>query len=76
MSYQVTGPQGIRHRVDADMPSGDTAARMWRGQDMPELACKAKMSKVVNFYQGDESPGRHACSRCFPLPTRKAELIA
>jgi hypothetical protein len=66
MTYQVTGPSGMRHRVDAAMPDNDTAVKMWQGDVKPVLACGRSLAKVVNFYQGDELPGGYACSKCFP----------
>lgn len=67
MTYQVTGPTGMRHKVDADMPTGDDGIKMWNGDVKPLLACGRKMKKVVNFYQGDDRPlASYACSKCFP----------
>lgn len=66
MTYQVTGPSGMRHRVAADMPDNDTAVKMWNGDVKPELACGRTVKKVVNFYQADELPGGYACAKCFP----------
>jgi hypothetical protein len=67
MTYQVTGPTGMRHKVEADMPDNDTAARMWKGDGVPALACGRKLSKVVNFYRdGEPVLARYACPRCFP----------
>jgi hypothetical protein len=66
MTYQVTGPSGMRHKVEADMPTGDTAIKMWQGDVKPLLSCGRKLAKVVNFYKADELPGRHACAKCFP----------
>lgn len=66
MTYQVTGPSGMRHKVDADMPDGDTAIKMWNGDVKPALVCSRTVKKVVNFYQADELPGRYACTGCFP----------
>jgi hypothetical protein len=66
MTYQVTGPSGMRHKVEADMPAGDTGIKMWRGDVKPVLVCGRSLAKVVNFYQADELPGGYACSKCFP----------
>lgn len=66
MTYQVTGPTGMRHKVEADMPANDIALRMWKGDAVPALVCNRKLSKVVNFYKGDDLPGGYACPRCFP----------
>lgn len=66
MTYQVTGPSGMRHKVDADMPDNQTAIKMWQGDVLPVLVCGRPLKKVVNFYKGSDLPGGHACSKCFP----------
>jgi hypothetical protein len=55
----------MRHKVDADMPANDEALKILKGA-VPALACNRKLSKVVNFYKGDDLPGRLACTKCFP----------
>ena len=37
--YQVTGPTGMRHKVDADMPDNGTAIKMLNGDIKPPLDC-------------------------------------
>ena len=66
MTYQVTGPSGMKHKVEADMPDSDTAVKMWNGDVRPALACGRSVKKVVNFYKGDDLPGGYACTKCFP----------
>jgi hypothetical protein len=66
MTYQVTGPSGMRHKVGADMPGNDIALKMWKGDIKPPLVCNRKLAKVVNFYKGDALPGGYACTKCFP----------
>jgi hypothetical protein len=56
----------MRHKVEGDEPDNATAVKMWKGDVKPALACGRSLAKVVNFYQGDELPGGHACSKCFP----------
>jgi hypothetical protein len=59
----------MRHRVDADAPTGDAVIKMWNGDVKPLLACGRTLAKVVNFYEPDELPGGYACSKCFlPAP--------
>jgi hypothetical protein len=65
MTYQVTGPTGMRHKVDAPMPTNDEALAIFKGA-VPVMACGRTLSKVVNFYKGGDLPGRLACSKCFP----------
>lgn len=66
MTYQVTGPSGMRHKVEAGDPDKATAIKMWNGDVKPALACGRTLTKVVNFYKGDDLPGSYACSKCFP----------
>lgn len=66
MTYQVTGPSGMRHKVEADMPDNLIAIKMWNGDVKPLLACARTVKKVVNFYKADELPGGYACTKCFP----------
>jgi hypothetical protein len=65
--YQVEGPSGMRHRVDADMPDNATAIKMLNGDIKPPLACNRKLKKVVNFYKSDARMlPSYTCSKCFP----------
>ena len=66
MTYQVDGPSGMRHRIDADMPTNDEALKILRGA-VPVPACGQRLSKVVNFHKSDARMlPSYACSRCFP----------
>lgn len=66
MTYQVTGPSGMRHKVEAGAPDNDTAVKMWKGDVVPVLVCGRTLKLVVNFYPAEELPGGYACSKCFP----------
>jgi hypothetical protein len=56
----------MRHKVEAGMPTGDVAIKMWNGDVKPLLACGRTLKQVVNFYQAEALPGGYACSKCFP----------
>jgi len=63
--YQVSSSTGMRHAVDADMPSNLSAVNMLRGQDLPTAKCGREI-KPVNFYEPTEKPNpRYQCARCF-----------
>ena len=69
--YQISSRTGWRHRVDADMPDGDTVGRMWRGHELPTAACGRRL-QPVNFYEADDTTAHPAyrCSGCFKAAGR------
>lgn len=65
--HQVSSRTGWRHKIEADMPDGDTALRMLRdGRDLPAARC-GRQIQPVNFYEpGDDTSGpRYRCSGCW-----------
>ncbi len=67
--YQISSKTGIWHVVEAEMPDGATALKMWRGQDLPTTRCGRQL-EPVNFFEPGKKPytRRCSCSRCYASP--------
>ena len=65
--YQISSKTGVWHVVEADMPGGDAARQMWRGDLQAATRCGRQLTPV-NFYGPGEKPYTRSCScaGCYP----------